>query len=233
MTGMKIISLEHRAEGGRAYKVILPHIVFCSNGSRARLCVDLREDVLIDAITTSGIRAGGIMNGKFLFAVLGSQMRIIKEGTDLHRDLIQSTEDRGKKSIPISKLVIGHIYRSRDGIRSVYLGKVDSVENDLSSGEMNVIKNRMLWFRLHSDTHPKQHDTPSKQIENATKKCNAVQFDFKTSHSFIEDDGPSGIKTPIQSIASRFKKRSSQLYLNSLKFTMGTVVDPMQKCQKD
>jgi len=65
--GFMIVGLERRSEGGRAYKVVTPTGYY----------VDLREDVLLDTMLEVGIGKGGMLNGSFVWAKFGSQMKLI------------------------------------------------------------------------------------------------------------------------------------------------------------
>lgn len=125
---VKIISLEHRGEGGRAYKVI---------DDQMRL-FDLREDQLVEAISLSGINTGGVIGGTFVWGVLGSSIRLAHVGGKLHKEMIEgfellSTEEKKKidgTSITGSKLVEGLIYMKRNGDRFIFLGRCTIDDSD-------------------------------------------------------------------------------------------------------
>jgi hypothetical protein len=57
ITDLRILSMEIRGEGGRAYKIITPE----------RRMFDLREDVLLDAILHTGIKKGGVLPGHYVW----------------------------------------------------------------------------------------------------------------------------------------------------------------------
>ncbi len=117
---IKIVSLEKRNEGGRAYKIITEDGYY----------FDLREDVLLDTIIECGIDKGGTPKGKFVWARVGSQMKLVRVGSKLHESLIESTNDRVKK--PIKNLKIGGIYAGRDKRKFIYLGNFDYTDITLS-----------------------------------------------------------------------------------------------------
>lgn len=114
-TELTIIDLEARGNGGRAYKVIDPN---------SRL-FDLREDQLIEAIKMFGILPGGKINGKFVWAVVGSQTKLIAIGGEIYNRATKVVEEV-EKVIPITKndLVEGEIYQLRTGEMRLYLGKL-------------------------------------------------------------------------------------------------------------
>lgn len=111
---LRIITLEIRDKGGRAYKV-------CADiGDKKNLYFDMREDVLLDSIFNVGINPGGIVPGEFIFARVGSQMKPIRVGSFLHDKMIEATEYNDKK---VCNLVIGGVYSNKKGDISIYLGQ--------------------------------------------------------------------------------------------------------------
>lgn len=113
-TGLKVWDLEVRGEGGRAYKVITPEGYY----------VDLREDVFLEALVTQGVGVGGELGGDYVFAILGSQMRVVRVGSDLYECLMKSTDRKKTATIKNSGLVVGGVYRDKAGNIEVYCGRV-------------------------------------------------------------------------------------------------------------
>lgn len=116
--GYRILDLEVRSEGGRAYKVVSPEGFY----------VDLREDVLLDTIQEVGISPGGVLNGTYLFATVGSQMKLIREGSSLHTELIGATTRRNNKKISEKDLEVGGVYATVGGNMFVFGGFVDTID---------------------------------------------------------------------------------------------------------
>jgi hypothetical protein len=116
--GIRLIGLEHRSQGGRAYKaLVLNKYVF-----------DFREDVLLDAILNCGILENGVLPGEYVFASVGSEMKLIRVGSLLHEKMIEAT-DYWKKDV-IGKLEVGGIYRNK--VKTMlYLGPVYSRHVDV------------------------------------------------------------------------------------------------------
>lgn len=111
---LRIITLEIRDQGGRAYKV-------CADiGGHKNLYFDMREDVLLDIIFENGIDKGGIINAEFIFARVNASMKAIRVGSALHAKMIEATTYHDVK--PLDKLEVGGIYESKTG-KSVYLGE--------------------------------------------------------------------------------------------------------------
>jgi hypothetical protein len=128
---IQILSLEQRSEGGRAYKVVF--------GSESpKFYVDLREDVLLDVILNCGIQKGGFPNAEFIWGKVGSQMKLVRVGSDLHTRLIQATVENQKKNLTQSQIEVGSIYQNRKGQEFLYLGQytvLDYTEHEISSRE--------------------------------------------------------------------------------------------------
>ena len=117
-----ITDLEHRGEGGRAYKVV------DSAGRR----FDLREDQLIEVIKNVGIQPGGVIPGSFVWGMWGSQMHLVLVDGALHKTMAEGARarkesDRAKRAgeqPTVGTLVPGHVYRKKDDSIHVFLGKV-------------------------------------------------------------------------------------------------------------
>jgi hypothetical protein len=113
ITGIKIIDLECRSQGGRAYKVALPN----------RLVVDLREDVLLETIMKVGILPGGILNGEFIWCRDGGETKLVLIGSKLHKEMLNLMQYRNKENV-VKKddLILGQLYETSDKY-IIYCGK--------------------------------------------------------------------------------------------------------------
>lgn len=109
-----INSLEHRGQGGRAWKTIVDNDFY----------IDFREDELLWVIQNKGVRPGGVLNGEFVFGMAGSQMKLIPVGSPLYQELLESTKFKKKKKISNKELKAGHVYRNRDSCEYIFLGWV-------------------------------------------------------------------------------------------------------------
>ena len=117
-----IVALEIRSEGGRAYKATFEY-------KGKTFYVDFREDVLLDCIREVGIQPGGILNGTYIWGRVGSQMKLVRVGSVLHQELIRSTRLREKGAgLKKKDLVLGGVYRNRQGEDFLYLGDVSTTE---------------------------------------------------------------------------------------------------------
>lgn len=120
---LQIVNLEHRAQGGRAWKVI----------TKDGYYFDLREDILLEALYACGIDKGGVLKGQYIWGKVGSQMKIVRVGSQLHERLLEATR-RGKiKKVGIKNFEIGGVYETKAGIKFIFLGWVHTVEFDCKS----------------------------------------------------------------------------------------------------
>lgn len=115
---VRVVDLEFRSEGGRAYKVLWASL---------NVYVDLREDVLLEAMIAKGIKPGGELGGLYLWAIVGSQMKLIRAGSLLHKELKASTERKTMTAIK-KGFEVGHVYRQANGKRLVYLGEFQTLD---------------------------------------------------------------------------------------------------------
>ena len=129
---LKIIDIDARSEGGRAY------IVIDDEGRR----FDLREDQVLEAIAFNGIEAGGKIKGSFVWGVAASTVRLVLYGGELWTKMSNpDTTEKKKKNaakIPGKDLIVGHMYKQECSYvyngPCLYLGKVRYLEK---SGTMS------------------------------------------------------------------------------------------------
>lgn len=117
ITNVKIICLEIRGEGGRAYKIQIDDLLF-----------DLREDVLVDAMIQVGIQPGGILNGKYVWAKVGSQTKLIRVDSELHKLILNYEKNSKTKVISKNDLEIGGVYQDKKKNNYIFLGFVNTTE---------------------------------------------------------------------------------------------------------
>ncbi len=110
---VRIIGLEARGEGGRAWKVI----------TEDGLLFDMREEILLECIAACGIAAGGAPNGEFIFAREGSQMKIIRVGSDIHAEFTAAETRRTAAPLKKGELKPGVYYSTRGPAHIIYMGR--------------------------------------------------------------------------------------------------------------
>lgn len=112
---VKLINLDVRSEGGRAYKVI---------DESSRL-FDLREDQLLAAIRVGGINRGGTLNCYVIWGSLSSQTRLVVVGSTLHEKMIENDAKRAAFS---SQSILwnpspGDIGRDKFDVEFIFMGQ--------------------------------------------------------------------------------------------------------------
>lgn len=182
---VRVLKLEHRGQGGRAYKVVANNYF-----------VDLREDVLMDAMLVSGIAPGGILQGEFIWAKMGSQMKLVRIGSEVHRLIVEYDSKKDIKPVGKLALEVGGIYQTRKKEKAIFLGYVNTIifkskdkrpswekgKNYKASFdyEQKPIKKAMMFYSLYS------HEA----IEVGTKDFKSShRYTIKKSHTYIEKVG--------------------------------------------
>lgn len=191
---VKVLSMEHRGNGGRAYKILVD----------GKYYVDLREDVLLDIMLKTGISPGGILGGTFTWAKLGNQLRIVRIGSELHSLIEDSNKKKSYPKIGKKDLKVGGIYQSRKGERGVFLGYVNSMsyldKNDGFTFARVPIKKQMLFFEPFHDS-----DVQS-ELDRSGRHMKDMRWFFKImkSHTFIEKIGEVKIDKDYVDIVRQF-----------------------------
>lgn len=78
----RITALEHRGEGGRAYKV-------CDTENRM---FDLREDMLIESWGLAGMNPGGELNAEFVWSLQVSEMKLCPVNGKTYNQLLEEDQ---------------------------------------------------------------------------------------------------------------------------------------------
>jgi hypothetical protein len=197
---LQLCGLEIRDEGGRAYKVV----------DQQNRYFDLREDVLLELALECGIRKGGKLGGKFIWAVMGSHIRLVRDGSILHKMMQDATQRGTLKKIGKNDLVPGGIYRTKKGDTAVFIGHVMSSKK---AGER--AKKKLLWLEIASwvddaakyakkvfspanlKTKPSKITAPKKKDYISTDNWPSPEgcwaFKIVASHSMIEKVGEAKI----------------------------------------
>lgn len=124
---LTILSLTVRAQGGRAYKVV----------DQLNRMFDLREDSLLEAIANVGILPGGILPGYWLWSLQGSEMKLIREGSAKHQELLSKSS--AEALTPTPNPVVGLAYTDKRGKSTfLYVGNKDG---------------KQLWMEVHNYSH--------------------------------------------------------------------------------
>lgn len=177
---VKVLSLEGRGNGGRAYKIVVDDKYY----------VDMREDVMMDVMLQVGIEPGGSLNGVFIWAKLGNQLRLVRIGSELHKLLEESNKKKELPKLKKNDFEIGGIYQSRKGDKGIFLGYVNTIafKNDDTSTDHfaflhTKIKKVMLFFE------PYHHSDTAKELATSEMKNSQWFFKIMKTTNYIEKIG--------------------------------------------
>jgi hypothetical protein len=201
-SNVRIIDLEKRGNGGRAYQVILT-----LNNNQFR--VDLRENALMDVINNTGIQAGGRLNGTFCFVKDGSHINLVLEGSDTHKAALKEQERRSKistKAIKKADLKPGYVYSSLGGEKKIFLGFVYSPTINRTSFEIGKPTKLMVFA---------DYSSSGRGVINPldTEDCYiSLYVDFKKTHSFKLEEGKYSGDWDLDITLHRYKKNSQEIF---------------------
>lgn len=195
---IRLLSLEKRGEGGRAYKALID-----------KFYVDFREDVLMDTILKAGIDIGGILQGEYIWAKMRGQMRLVRVGSELHKLLLEFEDKKHTKPVANKDLIVGGIYKGRQGNEAIFLGFGDTVEFTGYSDDFKLPqkqhKNMLVFLTYH-------HVKKNKEEINWDEY---IRVDIKKSHTYIEKVGQIKIYyDPFEKIRHHFE----QELINSMNY---------------
>lgn len=139
---IRIVEIDHRGNGGRAYKVII------NAPDGKKFYVDLREKTLLDTMLHAGIRPEGYLNGEFAFVRDKSQTNIVRCDSKEYQEAIKLSEMKNnQKPIPTKSLNPMTLYQSGVGDKEyvLYVGEcyvpvIDEVIGGDSEGYRGAIE---------------------------------------------------------------------------------------------
>jgi hypothetical protein len=117
MREIRLVGVDHRREGGLAYKVVTPQ----------GYLVDLREDEFLEALFSGRMTPDGTIVGEYVWSRGGSQMRIVRVGSKLYQERKEAGRRSSRTKIPAKGLKVGHRYRGKDPNAyhdTVFIGRV-------------------------------------------------------------------------------------------------------------
>lgn len=112
-TGFRVLKLEQRGQGGRAYKVSSPD----------GYLFDLREEPLLQSFLRDGIAPGGVLSGEWVWTAGLNERRIISTSSPEYKKAVEQADIRAKKRVRSKDLVVGGVYKSITKTK-VFLGFV-------------------------------------------------------------------------------------------------------------
>lgn len=221
---IRILDLEIRGEGGRAYKCVSTHGFY----------FDLREDTLLDIFEHVGMEKGGIVKADFVWASMGAQMKLILKGSDIYKELVESTE---VKSLPtIKEYKEGFEYETKRGDRYLYLGEYYGYSFVESGGYYNNYNNHLRYktgsygygsyYSRYSDFNKSnEHDKVKKtkfklfvQLYNNEPNINMYNILLKPSVFVKEFKSNIDIHKTLNSIKNCVNKNDVYNYINTISY---------------
>lgn len=150
-TGVHVVGLDVRMNGGRAWKCVI---------DEGKYYVDLREDNLLDVMRTEGISKGGYLNGEFIWARIGTEMKLIRVGSEIHTAVLAANDRRNMKAVGKKELTPGHLYQQKNGDVLWYVGHVRGWEpskilNRYYDNNDPVLQKYAFWANAQSDQYSK------------------------------------------------------------------------------
>lgn len=116
ISNLRIITLEIRDKGGRAYKCM------ADIGPVKNAYFDMREDVLLDCMFQQGIVPGGICIGPFIFARVDTQMKPIRVDSLLFEKMVEATAFNKLKALSVKDYKIGDVFEDKGGNQFIFIG---------------------------------------------------------------------------------------------------------------
>lgn len=144
---VRIIELDIRGKGGRAYKVLV----------NEKFYFDMREPDLLEIIGKYGIEAGGLLKGKYVLLKEDRRNRIINIESDIYKKSLEQTKKESVKPISLKELVIGGIYQNPNSTQYVYFGRASRLKIEyyrqscynnkvkLKIKKISISKNKTIW----------------------------------------------------------------------------------------
>jgi hypothetical protein len=135
----RIVNLESRGNGGRAYKV----------ADDENRYFDLREDVLLDAMLEVGIEPGGKLAGEYVWGRVGAATKLVRVGSELYDNILEVSFRKTIKPFKASELEIGGVYASKSGTTAIYLGQCNSTTTAIKYNSLtgaSILYNHQLWL---------------------------------------------------------------------------------------
>jgi hypothetical protein len=200
ISNIRVISAGYR---GKTFKALID-----------KYYVDLPGDVLMDTMLQVGIAPGGVLQGEFIWAKIGSRISLIRIGSELHRLIMEFEENKDVKPVGKKKLEVGGIYQDRKKNKAIFLGYVNTTLFSLKDKtpyynrkdatfefEKKPVKKSMLFYGVRYGSLEENIDTMLKPESN-------YKFDVKKSHPYIEKVGH--VDVDLSSIVTFLREKAQK-----------------------
>lgn len=174
---LRIVGVEYNRHS-TVYKVI----------DQRNYLFDLREDIMLDTIFNVGIKAGGFMEGEYVWGILGNQTKIIRVGSDLYNNLIEGTKLKNLKRISLKELKPNTLYESKSGDVGFFVGFV-TTHGHIGYAESKRINKAMLWLNIHRHPNTKESDIELVRLylDGGLIEVGRVRAQIKSNHNFVKE----------------------------------------------
>jgi hypothetical protein len=155
---------------------------------------------LADIIINKSSCSNGEIAGPFVFCKYGNKYGLVRVGSVVYNDAISSEKRKSLPKIKSKDFKIGGIYSTPGGKRAVYLGNFNTYSSGYAGSDKKIINNKLFYqFYSHETTNLVNFD-----FDNYT----TYRFEFKTTHSFVENVGETEIPGNfIQDLKDSAKKK--------------------------
>lgn len=167
---VQVVGLDIRDQGGRAYKVI---------DTEGHL-FDLREDMLFESLMKFGALPDGHLSCEFLWCVSNHSMKLIREGSVLHQQMLEAGNRREKKVLDSSELIPGKVYQSKGLNKKLFLGWIPSPRSK---------KYKLLWIEFRGNGGLEDFKTRLEGKPRANSGYAEIDAAITSEHSMIEEIG--------------------------------------------
>ncbi len=204
MVDLRIVAKESKNGGPSIYKVVDTDGYY----------FDLHDDVLMECIMDDGIKPSGILTGAYIWAKLGSSMKIVKVGSSIYNALTRSTNRKKLPKIDNKDLKAGNVYMTRSGRRYIYMGHVNTIymsfKDSISDLKKSQYLKRILLYRINN-----YNTSSQEQIDLSLQSNNLSQLELTTNTNFVEKLEQLNIDKDIISTLRRIAIREAADSINS------------------
>lgn len=143
--------------------------------------VEVDKDFTLDAMLSSKIE-GGKFNGEFVWCLIGTKLKLVRIGSDLHNHVLDCIRRSKLPKIKKKDFEVGGIYSTPSGKTEMYLGKVNTeycfVDYKVNKIRNEEHKNKHLFYKVYN--------TEFDNIEQDISNIRPYNLNIKNTHSFVE-----------------------------------------------
>lgn len=143
--------------------------------------VPIDYDFVMDILTNAKVNTGKV-DGKFIWASVGNKIKLVRIGSNLYKQILDSDRRSKLPKIKTRNFEIGTVYSTPTGIKELYLGKINTKAMVYSYAtkkkEIKTITNRHLFYRLNNKIQFGD--------EINLEEVNRYDLSLRQTHSFVE-----------------------------------------------